>query len=247
MAAYTTFLGCIKAMDAEEKLIEKLADHIVKRIEPSIKEIVGKTVQEETVKALKRALADGEFYKELSEDVVEGVNKIYSEIHSAKHEISIDHYTMGTLQIIEESQSVLDNVLSIAESTTIKIVDLIEISQENIRRARALLSSIEGFGEVKVALTEIDRNFMDILTLLSFQDVTSQKIKKFIELLKKIEEIAFELHLKYELFKRAKSEKPVKDYEELHEEIKKQIEVLKRKRETLDQSTIDELLNSLDV
>lgn len=234
-------------MDAEEKLIEKLADHIVKRIEPSIKEIVGKTVQEETVKALKKALADGEFYKELSEDVAEGVNKIYNEIHLAKKEISIDSYTMGALQIIGESQSVLDNVLSIAENATIKIVDLIEISRDNIRKAKAILSSIDNLGEVKEALSEIDRNFMDILTLLSFQDVTSQKIRKIIELLKRIEEIAFELHLRYEIFKKARDEKSVRNYEELREDIKRQIGVLRKKKEIVDQSAIDELLNSSDV
>jgi len=57
-------------VESDEKVVERLAECIVRKIEPSIREIVQRTVQEEVVTALKRALSDSEFYKGLSDDVV---------------------------------------------------------------------------------------------------------------------------------------------------------------------------------
>ncbi|MCX7821948.1 MAG: protein phosphatase CheZ [Syntrophobacterales bacterium] len=234
-------------MDTEEKLVEKLANYIVSKMEPSIKDIIGKTVQEEVVVALKKALVDSEFYRGLSDDVVEGIGKIYSEIHSAKREISLDQPVLGTLKTLGESQSVLDNVLSITESATLKIMDFIELVQEKIREAKAILEDLEKLEELRKIHEEIDQTLLEMLTILSFQDITGQKIKKLIESLKRVEEIAFELYLSSEAFKKAKDEGFERGYEELREEVRKHVEGLKKRRNTVDQNAVDELLKSLSL
>lgn len=234
-------------METEEKLVEKLADCIVGRIEPSIKEIVGKTVQEEVIKALKKALVDSEFYRGLSDDVVEGVGKIYSEIYSTKREISSDQPVLGALQTLGESQSVLDNVLYMTEIATLKIMDFIELIQEKIRKARAILGNTEGFKDLELLYSEVDQILLEMMTLLSFQDITGQKIKKLIESLKRIEEIAFELYLSSEAFKKAKGEGFERSYEELKDEVKRQMQTLKKKIDMVGQDDIDKLIGSMSV
>jgi chemotaxis protein CheZ len=241
------FLEWGKDMDSQEQFVEKLAESIVGRMEPYVKEVVGKTVQEEVVKALRRALVDSEFYKGLSDDVVEGLGKIYSEIHSAKSEVQIDTTLVGTLQTLGESQSVLDNVLSITEASTLKIMDLIEWIQDRVRKIQLVIASIDDSEQLKNALNDIDRGLLEMLTLLSFHDITGQKIKKLIESLKKVEEISFELYLSSEAFKKAKAEGFERGYEELRDEVKKQVEMLKKKKEVVDQNAIDEILRSLDL
>jgi len=236
-------------VESDEKVVEKLAECIVSKIEPSIREIVQKTVQEEVVTALKRAISDSEFYKGLSDDVVEGIGKIYSEIFSAKQEIQVNKFLIdGTLQTIGESQSILDNVLEITETSTLKIMDVVESIKDNIEKAGSIIEELGDSKKLGTIFKEIDRRLTEILTLLSFQDITGQKIKKLIESIKKIEEIAFELYLGSEIFKKAKAEGFERSYEELREEIKKQVEIMKQKRpETVDQKAIDELLEYLDL
>jgi chemotaxis protein CheZ len=235
-------------VESDEKVVEKLAECIVSKIEPSIREIVQKTVQEEVVTALKRAISDSEFYKGLSDDVLDGIGKIYNEIFSAKQEIQVNKFLIdGTLQTIGESRSILDNVLEITETSTLKIMDVVESIQDNIEKAGSIIEEL-GDSKLGTIFKEIDRRLTEILTLLSFQDITGQKIKKLIESIKKIEEIAFELYLSSEIFKKAKAEGFERSYEELREEVKKQVEIMKQKRpETVDQKAIDELLESLDL
>ncbi|MGC8720594.1 MAG: protein phosphatase CheZ [Thermodesulforhabdaceae bacterium] len=234
-------------MDSEEQFLDKLACSIVAKMEPHIKEIVGKTVQEEVIKALKKALVDSEFYKGLSDDVMEGLGKIYAEIHATKSDVQLDSIIVGTMQTLDESQSALDHVLSITESSTLKIMDLIEWVQDKVRKLRLMVGTSDNSDELKNILNDIDRNLLEMLTLLSFQDVTGQKIKKVIEAFKKIEEIAFELYLSSEAFRKAKSEGFERSYGELRDEVKKQVEVLKKKKEIVDQNAIDEILSGLNL
>jgi chemotaxis protein CheZ len=238
-------------VEPDEKVVEKLADCIVKKIEPSIKEVVQRTVHEEVVAALKKALRDSEFYKGLSDDVIEGIGKIYHEIFSAKKEIKGDEYLLtvhNNLELIGESQSILDNVFSITEASTLKIMDVIELIQNNLEKAKAVAEQLGNTDKLRAVFREIDRRLMEILTLLGFQDVTGQKIKKLMESLKKVEEIAFEIYISSEVFRRARAEGFERSYEELREEVKKQVELMKKKKtEIVDQNAIDELLESLDL
>jgi len=238
-------------VEPDEKVVEKLADCIVKKIEPSIKEVVQRTVHEEVVAALKKALRDSEFYKGLSDDVIEGIGKIYYEIFSTKREIKGDEYLLtvhNNLELIGESQSILDNVFSITEASTLKIMDVIELIQNNLEKAKAVAEQLGNTDKLQAVFREIDRRLMEILTLLGFQDVTGQKIKKLVESLRKVEEIAFEIYISSEIFRRARAEGFERSYEELREEVKKQVELMKKKKtEIVDQNAIDELLESLDL
>jgi chemotaxis protein CheZ len=238
-------------VEPDEKVVEKLADCIVKKIEPSIKEVVQRTVHEEVVAALKKALRDSEFYKGLSDDVIEGIGKIYHEIFSTKREIKGDEYLLtvhNNLELIGESQSILDNVFSITEASTLKIMDVVELIQNNLEKAKAVAEQLGNTDKLQAVFREIDRRLMEILTLLGFQDVTGQKIKKLVESLKKVEEIAFEIYISSEVFRRARAEGFERSYEELREEVKKQVELMKKKKtEIVDQNAIDELLESLDL
>jgi len=152
------------------------------------------------------------------------------------------------LQAIGESQSLLDNVLTITETSTLKIMDVVESIQDNMERTRSIIEELSNSEKLNIIFKEIDRQLTEILTLLSFQDITGQKIKKLIESIKKIEEIAFELYLGSEIFKKAKAEGFERSYEELREEVKKQVEIMKQKKpEIVDQQAIDELLESLNL
>ncbi len=232
-------------VDTEGKIVEQLADKIIEKMEPFVRETVSKTVQEEVVKALRKAVADSNFYRGLSDDVVSGVERIYLEIASAKREVTSLHPIESTVHTLGESQSVLDNILNITETSTLKIMDIVELIQDRLREVKA---AIEDTPDAQTPLDEIDAALLEVITLLSFQDITGQKIKKLIDSLRKAEEIAFEIYLSSEAFKKVKSEGFDKDYDQLRDEVKKQVQSLKAKREeVIDQSAIDTMLESLSL
>ncbi len=232
-------------MVSEASIVEQLAEKIVDKMGPFIKSIITQTVQEEVVKALKRALFDSEFYKELSDDVLNGIESIYKEISLVKKDITVDPEIEKALQTIGQSRSILDSILEISESSTLKIMDIIENLQEDTKHLRAIDNG-QNNKEVEEITKKIEQKLLEILTLLSFQDITGQKIKKLIESLKKIEDITFELYVSSEAFKKSKKEGVEKTYSELKEEIKKKVESAKAKKEIIDQSAIDEILASTE-
>lgn len=229
----------------EGKMIDQLADKIIERMQPFIRDTLAQAVQVEVVKALKKTLSDSSFYKSLSEDVVDGVGKIYTAISSAKKELHVDGPIGAAFQAIGQSESILDGVLRMTEDSALQIMDIIEEIQNDIKTAKGSLNS-ESVDNLIETFDNLDRKLMDILTLLSFQDITGQKIKKLIQALKIVEDIAFELYLQSQAVKKARAADEEIDYEELREKIRQQVSSAKSHIEMVDQEAIDALIDSID-
>ncbi|SFM49700.1 protein phosphatase CheZ [Thermodesulforhabdus norvegica] len=228
-------------MTDEKKMLEELADKIIERMGPSMRQTLSQIVQDEVVKALRKALYDSAFYKNLSEDAVSGIEKIYSTISSVKKDMNIEGIIGDAFQSIEKSESILDSVLKITEDAALQIMDIIEEMQDIIGEARENLLA----DNMQEILDSINRKLLDIMTLLSFQDLAGQKIKKLIQVLKNIEGIAFELYIQTEAIRKARDLGEEIDYEELRERVRRQMLKEKPQVEVVDQYAVDALIESI--
>lgn len=232
-------------MTSEHKMLEELADKIIERMEPSIRQLLSQVVQDEVVKALRKALRESDFYKNLSDDAVEGIGKIYSTISSVKKDINVNEILGDAFKTIGTSESILDNVLRITEDATLQIMDIIEEMQRIVEEAKENASS-EADPDLQELFENLNKKLLNMMTLLSFQDVAGQKIKKLIQTLKDIEEIAFELYVQTEAIKKLRDTDEEIDYEELREKIRRQVLREKERMELVDQAAIDALIESIE-
>ena len=88
-------------------------------------------------------------------------------------------------------------------------------------------------------------DLMRIMTTLSFQDLTGQRIKRIIEAIKKVEQIVLDLYLSTGLQMKAWAEEPEKDMKVLQAEVKQKVSELKGPQTKVKQGEVDDLLAQL--
>ncbi|MDR2801234.1 MAG: protein phosphatase CheZ, partial [Desulfovibrio sp.] len=109
--------------------------------------------------------------------------------------------------------------------------------KETLERLAALNAGLAG------ALT-------DIITDLSFQDLTGQRLKKLIGAIGTIRETVFDLYVSTWLMLKTREETPERDLEEIAAESRKTVEVIKNSELKgpqlgASQANVDDLLASL--
>lgn len=113
---------------------------------------------------------------------------------------------------------------------------------QEVKAGTADAQSIETLVEGNNALNQ---DLMQIMTTLSFQDLTGQRIKKIIEALKKVENITFELFMSTGLKIKAKEKDPDKDLSQVEAETLKAVSDLKGPQSESRQNDVDDLLAQL--
>ncbi len=247
-----------------DALVTQVTTKVVDGLGPILTEVVQKEVATVLADSLSRALKEGEFFRKVNADMREGLEQIYGEIRRAKREAAKrPKGGRETGELIEEASDQLDAILKSTEDATVRIMDIVERHQEMIGKSGELLAAFRSGGARKdsveelIALNDLHQtDLMEIMTALSFQDLTGQRIKKIIKALKRIEEIVFSVYLSTGLKVRRHDEAPERDAKDLEKDAEKQarkaVSDLKKGKSELkgpqagtDQSDVDDLLKQL--
>lgn len=223
---------------AENAQIEQMVADITAKVVGGLDAILLETVQKEVAsvlsKSLTRALKDGEFFRKVNDDMREGLEKIYKEINKAKKDAAkgLDQPT-ETNKLINQASNQLDAILQSTEDATVAIMDIVEAHQQRVMHVGEVLQQFRSGGASKDNVNELielnaqnQRDLMEIMTALSFQDLTGQRIKKIITALKRIEEIVFNVYMSTGLKVRVRDQEPEKDDKAIEKETKKKMKAL---------------------
>lgn len=242
---------------ADERLndiINKLTEQVVN----SVGETISKSVADELSKALPRALKEGEFFRRVNDDMRQGFKDIYKEIKAVK---SLDAPRLpGKGQadkLFSEATDQLDQIMKATESATVSIMDIVEKHQDMIKTSGKLLRKFRSGGARKESVDELisqndlhQQDLLEIMTALSFQDLTGQRIVRIIKALKRIEEIVTNVYVTTGLTVKAHDEEPEKDVKKIEKEVKKKAKALKGSQlkgpqNNTSQDDVDDLLSQL--
>lgn len=243
-----------------DKLVAQVTQSVVEGLDTVLTEVIQKEVSQVLAESLSRALKEGAFFRKVNEDMREGLERIYGEIREARREAG--QRPRGgpeTGELISEASDQLDAILRSTEDATVRIMDIVEQHQEMVRASGELLAAFRTGGARKDAVEELIRqneahqaHLMEIMTALSFQDLTGQRIKKIIQALKRIEEIVFSVYVSTGLKVRRHEQTPERDAGEIDQEAAKTVEALKGGGSELKgpqdgaaQSDVDDLLRQL--
>lgn len=229
---------------------QDLLDKITIRAENIIKEVVTGALTEEIRQALSKALAEGEFYRAISNDLQEGLKSIYKEINAAT--ISAPSESPATVtdanEIFSEASKQLGAILQTTESATESIMTLVEKHLEKNDHNLTLLNALESSKEIRELQAhsqELGQDLMSIMTSLSFQDLTGQRIKRIVTALQQIEKVVFELYMSTGLSLKAMSKNPDQPVEQIRQDSKKRVSKLAGPQDETSQQDVDDLLNQL--
>jgi len=117
--------------------------------------------------------------------------------------------------------------------------------------SETLLAGLEANGQadavdrLRQVNGDLGADLMRIMTTLSFQDLTGQRIKRIIEAIKKVEAIVFDLYLSTGIQLKARAEAPDRAIAELEAEAKEKVSALKGPQTKVKQGDVDDLLAQL--
>ncbi len=243
-------------MKTQEQIIDSVMERVSTQVADSIKDVISKTVEEALTSNLTRALLESEFYRRLSEDMRDGLQSIYKEISTAAKkenggttEVSAQTQTN---QLFSEASKQLDEVRMTLEEATGKIMDILELQMVLRSKAASHLEALaknhpedkdlKALGDLEERL---GNNLTDIMTHLSFQDLTGQRIKRIINAIQRIEATVLDLYLSTGLIIKAREENPEEDFESLDAKSKQKVSELKGPTRDASQNDVDDLLAQL--
>jgi chemotaxis protein CheZ len=242
-------------MTAQELTVEPLLDRLMDEVVASLKVSITEAVEKELSKSLTRSLVQSEFYRRMSDEMRSGLQSIYKELSSARKDddnpdLSQDKKRAD--QLFHEAADQLDKILATTEQATSDIMDIVEKHLEVQARSNQILLSLENGGisknqlvELRTMSDELGQDLMSIMTALSFQDLTGQRIKRIIQAIKKVEGIVLDLYLSTGLKLKAHAETPEKDLDLIEAEAESQVNELKGPQTDSSQAAVDDLLGQL--
>ena len=232
--------------------VNSLIENIVSEFPPQISKDDAADLRALLHEHLGKALLEGEFYRRLNHEMMSGLQDIYQQIHQAKEPDAGILDKNESEQLFNEASKQLDEIMTTTEEAASQILNIIERQQDMAPENAELLrlASERRLNREEVArlfeLNElVDKDLTDILTALSFQDLTGQRIKKIVATLKTIESKAFELVMSTGLAMKAHAKEPGKDMETIQTEAKRKASELKGPTLDANQKNVDDLLAEL--
>lgn len=194
-------------------------------------------------------------YRDLSVEMHDGLRNIYQQISNA----SAAGKDPGTL--FNDASVQLEEVVRETESATMDIMEIVEKQLAQTERISAVLAALRHkFGDdpdlelLRHSSQELSRDLTAVLTALSFQDITGQRIRKVLQALGALENNVVELYLSSGLVIEAADRNPHREAGEIREEARKAVEDYRENRGSelkgpdkngVSQAAIDDMLAQL--
>lgn len=254
----------------QKQMLEEVMEKVVSQVVEGMKESITQTVERELSSGLSQALVESEFYRRISDEMRQGLQNIYKQIAQATKPAGggdanlTEDAPVAADKLFSEASEQLDEILTTTEKATFEIMEVVEKHMELQNRSQELLASLRKTRKSNPAIQQLisinedlGENLMRIMTSLSFQDLTGQRIKKIIQALKTIEGIVFELYMSTGLSIKAKETSADLDVDKIREESQKRVSKLKDKpvvdselkgpQNNVSQDDIDDLLSQLSM
>ena len=208
-------------------------------------------------------------YKQVSDDMRQGLRRIYQEIVSASGDGKNPNGT-GHDELFTEASVQLNEIMEATEKATMRIMELVEAQLDCQMESAQLLSSIKSGQPCSAQLArltyinnKLGEDLTEIITALSFQDLTGQRIKKVVKGRHEIEAYVVDMYLSSGLVMDGAEKDPTRSMDSLRSEASKAMEAFRESRtkvaevlsddsnlkgpskESISQSAIDDMLAQL--
>ncbi len=163
-------------------------------------------------------------YRQLSADMRQGLKDIYQQISTAS---AAEGAPPATDALFHEASAQLDEVLKDTEAAAMSIMELVEKHLAlQAESARILEDAAAGGGDMaRLAAINgvLGEDLTTLLTTLSFQDITGQRIKKVVAALNAIERRVVDLYVSSGLIMDGVEKDPAKDAQTLQDEARQAV------------------------
>ncbi len=239
-------------MSSPDPVMEQLIDAITEDLVKNVRDTVSRAIRKKLKSSLNQAWGDGEFYKRLNEDMLSGLQNIFREINSAKKDGQRPSKDKDAGKLLSEASQQLDEILVSTEEATASIMDTVERHQDMLEKVKDIAAKAEkeklpaaDLKKWREYLATQEEDLSGIMTALSFQDLTGQRVKKVLAALQTIEATVFELYMSTGIALKEHAKEPEKDMDLIQNQAKQMVSELKGPTRDASQGAVDDLLAQL--
>ena len=197
-------------------------------------------------------------YKQISSEMRQGLKDIFQRVSAASKGQPLPPPNPDALFL--EASSQLDEVLKDTETATMSIMEIVERQLDFQEQNDGILSALRNEAEDPARIIQLETNnfrlgkdLTNLMTTLSFQDITGQRIKRVVSALNQIEALVVELYVSSGLLLEAAEKDPTKNVQELQDEARQAVKEFNQVRSDLkgpdkagvSQGAIDDMLSQL--
>ncbi|WP_243368388.1 protein phosphatase CheZ [Fundidesulfovibrio soli] len=225
--------------------LDALAARLALALKPAIRDAARDAVREELAQRQQPEMTEEDFFQRLNQEIMGRLGDIYREISSfqspptpanGNHE-----HVAQAGELMAEASHRLDQVIQATEKATFEIIELVErnmhVPDEMIAILRQSQCDPASKDKAEALCAKLSNDMVAIMTCLSFQDLTGQRIKRVIDMLGKVRDMVADLYLSAGILVKAKEKEPDQPLEQLKKDAKAKVS----------QSEVDDLLAQLNL
>ena len=241
----------------QEEILDRVLTRVSEQVAASVRDTVVESVRRELSSAMTDTMVESEFYRHLNEEMRVGLRGIYKEISSASELPGGEAVAGQTQKLFKDATHQLQEVMQTTLEAAENIMEVAEKQLARQEEAGAIIAALEVSPKDEKSLARLDElnaelgaSLTDILTALSFQDLTGQRLKKVVAAIPSIQESVFDLYVSTGLMMKTREEEPEKDLGQIAEESRRKVVEIKNSElkgpsRDASQSDVDDLLASL--
>ena len=235
--------------------IQKLCDDITADIGEKVKKTVENAIRESVMESLNSLAVEGEFYRNVNQELISGLKGIYREISDGPTNTDNPEETS---KLFKDTSVRLEEIMETTRNATNTIMTSVEKLFEIHEETSAIIATMEPEQNNEQALAQLDSLVIsqealltEIITACSFEDLTGQRLKRIMSAVSSIRETVFELYVASGLMIKGKQENPEKDSHTIVKESRLTAEKLTDSelkgpsKDSASQDDVDDLLASL--
>ena len=234
-------------MAKDDDLFRQVMEDVTETLTANLREVLSTTLEKQLTESLTKSLLESEFYRRISTDMRSGLRRIYKEMSEARNAaapgsepdiMDAAAEKAAADKLFHDASEQLSAALRQAEDAANTIMGVVEKHMDWQAESAELLEKAR-LGRITPAewqrLNEINQvlgdDLVTLMTAMSFQDLTGQRIKKVVAAIKQLESTVLELYLSSGLMMKAYEEQPDRDISSLEEQTKAAVLDLKQKVE----------------
>ena len=224
-------------MMSHEEILERVLAKVSDKIAESMKETVTETVRQELSSIISKAMVESEFYRRVSEELHRGLKGIYQIADASAFEEaeSFRRADSGeTQRLFTDAAQQVEEILQATFQATENILEKIERLLDRQRETDGLIDRLkngtgneENIEKIDAHNGELAIELTEIITELSFQDLTGQRLKKVVGAIGRIREAVFDLYVSTGLMMKGREERPEADVDIIAEESRRKVAQIK--------------------
>lgn len=180
--------------------------------------------------SLASAMKESELHQHINSEMRQGLQHIYKTITSVAKPADGCATREDTGKLFCEATEQLNEVMATTLEAAESIMEHVESLQDRLMEVSALLRTIKEEQDSEAVNTLIEYvaasedSLTQIMTALSFQDLTGQRLKKVVIALGEIQSSIFEMYVSSGLMLKTRKEMPEKDLDEIAAESKRRMD-----------------------